>query len=152
MQPTFSGDVVMGGLKAHGNFPLAVFAGLIAALIATLLWLGVTLVIGRYVEYGVLVVAAFVGLAIRLGGHGSSPLYGLLGAILTLLCCLPVAVLAAIQSATTGQFDLYTILTKVDFAGLINTILTQTTPPMYVVYGIGLLEAYVFSIRKPRYE
>jgi len=59
-------------------------------------------------------------------------------------------VIAAVQNATTGQFDFYTIYTRVDLPQLMNTILSKTTPTMYVVYGIGLGEAFVLSIRKAK--
>jgi hypothetical protein len=69
---------------------------------------------------------------------------------LTLLSSVTVVVWAAIQTATTGQFDFYTLFTRVDLPQLMNTIVSQTTPLMYGVYGIGLLEAYVLSRRKPK--
>jgi hypothetical protein len=150
MQQTVADKVLYDGVRTEGNFILAVCAGLIAAILATLIWLGITAVVGHYIVYVVLGVAAFIGLAIRMGGHGPSPLFGLLGAFLTLLSSVTVVVWAAIQTATTGQFDFYTLFTRVDLPQLMNTIVSQTTPLMYGVYGIGLLEAYVLSRRKPK--
>jgi hypothetical protein len=150
MQESFSDDVLTDGIKTGGNFILAVCAGMMAAMIATLIWLGITAMVGHDVVYIVLGVGAFIGLAVRIGGHGSSILFGLLGAMMTLLSCFFVVVIAAVQTATTGQFDFYTIFTRVDLAQLMNTILTQTTPEMYAVYGIGLVEAFVLSIRKAK--
>jgi len=133
MQQNFADDVLHDAVRTKGNFTLAVCAGLIAAILATLIWLGITVMAGHYVVYVVLGVAAFIGLAIRMGGHGPSPLFGLLGALLTLLSCVTVVVWAAIHTATTRQFDFYTLFTRVDLLQLMNTIVSQTTPLMYGV-------------------
>ena len=148
MEHTFPEDVLPDEVPSNGNLVLALIAGLAAAVVGSLVWMGITLAAGWHVGYVALGIGALVGLAIRFAGRGSHIIYGVMGVVFTLLSCLVGEIGVAIQSATTPQFDFYAVLMRVDLAAMVANIITQTSPMMAVVYAVGLLEAYKLSIRK----
>jgi hypothetical protein len=149
MSQQFSKDVVMDGLPSRKeNLPFGILAGTVAAVIGSLAWMGITIVTGWHVGYVALGVGALVGLAIRFFGNGTSMIFGIVGAVLTLLGCLGGEILTVIQLATTPQHDFFDILKSVDLVQVVINILKQTEPIMYLIYAIGIFEGYKLSIRK----
>lgn len=148
MEQGFSGHVLFDGIKPGHAFILAILAGMIAAFLGALLWMAVTVATGLHIGYVALAVGAFVGFTVRVTGNGSSPIYGLVGAAWTLVSCVTGEVLAAIQLQTNPQANFYTVFMHTNLIDLVTALATETTPMMYVIYGIGIFEGYMFSIRK----
>ena len=149
MSDQFSRAVPVDGVPGRGaNMILGLIAGTVAALIGAGIWMGVELATGLTIGYVALGVGALVGLTIRAAGNGSSPVFGIMGAILTLAGCVLGEVMATIQTMTTAQSDFYTIATTIDYSQLISGILDHTTPISYLIYGIGIFEGYKLSMRK----
>jgi hypothetical protein len=143
----FSDEVIVDGVKEEGNVILAVIAGLVASVLGAVLWFSVTLATATHWGLMALAVGALVGLAIRFAGGGTSPLFGLLGAVYTLLSCLAGEVMVAIQFSTSNQMDFYAVLVRTDLAQLVSNLAMQTSPLMYLIYGIAIFEGYRLSIR-----
>jgi hypothetical protein len=149
MTPTFSRDVVNDGVSGRGeNLILGLLAGVVAAVIGALVWMGITVSTGLHVGYVAIGVGALVGFAIRLAGNGRSPVYSFAGALLTLLGCLGGEILAVVYQGTSAQHDFFYVLTHVDLAALVEVIVTQMSPITYFIYAIGILEGYKLSVRR----
>jgi hypothetical protein len=149
MSQQFARDVAMDGVRGRGeNLFLALLAGIVAAILGALLWMGVTVVTGMHIGYVAIGVGALVGFAVRYGGNGHGMIYGIIGALLTFVGCLGGEILSLVQLASTPQHDFYNTLTSVDLTQLIPTIFSKMDPIMYLIYGIGIFEGYKLSIRK----
>jgi hypothetical protein len=147
MSHQFSKDVSMGVSGSHGNIVPAVLAGLIAAIIGAAIWMGITVATGFHVGYVALGVGALVGYAVRVGGNGTTMIYGIVGAIFTFLGCLAGEVLSVLEKSTSAQQGLFDLVRTTDLVALISNIFAHTDPIMYLIYAIGIFEGYKFSIR-----
>ncbi len=140
----------MDGVAGRGaNLFLAILAGIVAAGLGALIWMGITLATsGFHIGYVALGVGALVGLAIRFAGNGRSMVFGILGAVLTFAGCLGGEILARVQLLVTPQHDFYATLISADKTALVTNIINQTDPIMYLIYAIGIFEGYKLSMRK----
>jgi hypothetical protein len=149
MSQQFGKDVVWDGVRARGeNLFLGILAGIFAAGVGALVWMGITVATGMHVGYVAIGVGALVGLAIRYAGNGRGMIYGIIGAVLTLAGCLGGDVLAVVQQSVSPERDFYNTLITLDLVQLITTIFSKMDPIMYLIYGIGIFEGYKLSIRK----
>jgi hypothetical protein len=146
----FADHVVIGNPRLEGNIPVALLAGLMAACLGSLFWVGYTAATGAHVFWLALPVAALVGLTVRFVGGGTTPLFGLIAAVFTLLGSLGGQVGAEIFSGMSSLFDFYDVMTRVNFAQLGESLLNQALPFGYIVYAMALFGAYRVAMQKPR--
>jgi hypothetical protein len=145
----FAKDVVMDGVRGRGdNLFLGILAGLVAAAVGAGIWMGITIATGMHVGYVALGVGALVGLAVRVAGNGTGMIFGIIGALFTLLGCLGGEILTVVQLSSTAERDFFTTLTTLNLTQTISNIVNHMDPIMYLIYGIGIFEGYKFSIRK----
>jgi hypothetical protein len=137
-------------MNHNGNLLLGILAGLGAAIVGALVWMGVTVATGLHVGYVALGVGALVGLAIRWAGRGTTPVFGFAGAILTIIGCIAGESLTVIQliAAHQGQ-GFFDILPRVNPGKLVEAVITDSSPITYLIYAIGVWEGYKLSIFKP---
>jgi len=148
MSDKFTGISTKDGVRGEGDsLILGMLAGVIAALIGAGLWMAFKVATGWDVGYLAFGIGAFVGFAIRAAGNGSSFIFGVAGAVLTFLSCVTGEFLARVQLATTPQHDFYGVLTHIDPIEMVNSMVTQTQAMMWVIFAIGIIEGYKFSIR-----
>lgn len=69
------------------NLVFAVVAGIVAMLVGTAIWVGVTVATNFQIGYMAVGVGFLVGLAMRFAGRGVGQPYHVVGAVLTLLGC-----------------------------------------------------------------
>jgi hypothetical protein len=149
MSQQFAKDVAMDGVRGRGeNLPFGILAGTVAAIVGALIWMGITIVTGLHVGYVALGVGALVGVAVRFAGNGTGMIFGIIGAVLTLIGCLGGEILTVVQLSTTPQRDFYSVLTTLDWTQMITNIFKGMDPIMYLIYAIGIFEGYKLSIRK----
>jgi hypothetical protein len=149
MSQQFAKDVSVDGVRGREeNLLFGILAGAVAAGVGAAIWMGITVMTGVHVGYVALGVGALVGLAVRFVGNGRSMIFGIIGAVLTLLGCLGGEVLTVAQLASTPQRDFYSTLTTIDLTQLLNNIFNRMDPIMYLIYAIGIFEGYKLSIRK----
>jgi len=148
MHQKFSGAVAYDGVRSRGsNFFLGLICGIIAAILGAAIWFALVVGTGQHVGIVAIGIGALIGVTIRLAGNGQSFIYGVVGAVLTALSCIAGEVLTTIQLGTAPEHDFYSVMTSIDPAEMLTSMATQTSSPMWVVYGIGILEGYLFSIR-----
>lgn len=151
MSIKFAGDVVTDGVRSHGeNIVLAILAGTVAAGLGAGLWMMVAVATGMHIGYVALGVGALVGLAVRMAGNGRGMVFGIIGAVLTLVGCLAGEVLTVVQLSTNAERDFYQSLTSLDIGQLVANISDRMNeqPIMYLIYAIGIFEGYKLSIKK----
>jgi len=149
MAQQFARDVAMDGVRGRGeNLFLGILAGSVAAVLGALIWMGITVATGLHVGYVALGVGALVGLAVRYAGNGTGMIFGITGAVLTLVGCLGGEILTVIQLQVTPQRDFLNVLTTVDLSQIVLAIFAKMDVLMYVIYAIGIYEGFKLSIRK----
>lgn len=133
------------------NFPLAVAAGLGAALVGAVLWAAFTYVTGY--ELGLIAVAlgAFVGIAIRKAGNGREAHFAFLGVVCAALGCLLGIILSydAFLAKEAGQPFLST-MAQLGVGGSIELALKAGSPMDFLFIAIAIWEAFKFSTRHGR--
>jgi hypothetical protein len=149
MSEQFAKDVSVDGVRGREeNLLFGILAGALAAIIGAAIWMGITVMTGMHVGYVALGVGALVGLTVRFVGNGRGMIFGIIGAVLTLLGCLGGEILTVVQLASTPQHNFYDTLTTIDLTQLLNNIFDRMNPIMYLIYAISIFEGYKLSIRK----
>lgn len=132
-----------------GNVGLALGAGLVAALIGAAIWMGITVATGMHIGYVALGIGALVGYAVRVAGKGYTPVFGVIGALLTLLGCLLGQIAAEVQlaakEAAMGFFD---VISSVGLVQIVTLVVQHTGPITYFIYAIGIYEGYKLSMNR----
>ncbi len=136
-------------LLREQNLVLGILAGAGAALAGALIWMGITIATQMQLGLVAIAIGAGVGYAVRYAGKGVTKVYGVVGAVLTLLSCLAGEVCTVIQmAATSAGIGFFEALSRVDFGVVIQNVVTNSSVITYVIYGIGIYEGYKFSFRK----
>jgi len=149
MADQFGKDVTVDGVRGHGqNFVLAVMAGVFAAIIGALIWMGVQVTMHLKIGFVAIAIGVLVGFAIRVAGNGRGVLFGVLGAVLTFAGCLGGEILANLYEASSAQQGMFDLAKSVDYVQMITVIFSKMDPIGYVIYGIGIFEGYKLSMRK----
>ena len=135
---------------AESNLPLAVLGGAVAALIGAGLWALITVTTGYQIGFMAIGVGFLVGYAVRLLGKGSTPVFGALGALLSLAGCVAGNVLAiAGFIASDVEQPFFSVLSQIEMAA-IPSMLSETFSAIDVVfYAIAVYEGYKLSINAP---
>jgi hypothetical protein len=81
----------------------AVLAGFFAALVGAVLWAVITVALKAQIGFMAIGVGLLVAWAVRTLGKGSSPTYGVIGAVFALFGCVLGNLLAACGFLATGQ-------------------------------------------------
>ena len=143
------GNAVNRVETASGNLALGLGAGIVAALLGAALWMGITVVTGLHIGYVALGVGALVGYAVRVAGKGHTPVFGVMGGVLTLIGCLlgqmGAEVELAAKQASVGFFD---VISSVGLSPLLSAMFAGTGPITYFIYAIGIYEGYKLSINR----
>lgn len=138
-------EQALAQLRSGQNFPLAIVAGLAAAIVGAVVWAGV--VYATNYEIGLIAVAlgAVVGLAIRATGHGVDQKFGILGGACAAFGWGLGTVLADVGLAAQ-QFDkpFMEVLTTADLMALISTL---ASPMDLLFLGIAVFEGYKLAFR-----
>ena len=147
MADQFSKGVTVG-VEQRGNVFLGLMAGIIAAVLGAVIWMAVQ--VGLNLQLGLVAIAigAMVGFAIRVAGHGSHVLFGVMGAVLTLAGCLGGEILSQLYVASSAQQGMLALAASTDYIQLIQNIFSHMDVIGYVIYGIGIYEGYKLSIVK----
>jgi hypothetical protein len=135
---------------SQSNLPLAILGGAVAALIGAALWALITVTTGYQIGFMAIGVGFLVGYAVRLLGKGSTPVFGAVGALLSLGGCVAGNVLAitGFIANDVGQ-PFFSVLSQMEMAA-IPSMLTETFSAIDVVfYAIAVYEGYKLSFVAP---
>jgi hypothetical protein len=136
-------------LRSQQNLLGGVLGGIAGAAVGAALWAGVTVATGYQIGWMAVGVGFLVGYAVRVFGKGLDPIFGVIGAVLSLVGCgignlLTVCGFVA-QQESLAFFD---VLTRLDL-GIAQELMAATFSPMDVLfYGIAVYEGYKLSFRR----
>ena len=139
----------MEQLKMEQNLAFGIIAGLVAALVSALLWAVITASTGYQIGYMALAVGFLVGYAVRIGGKGIDPVFGVIGAVLAFLGCLAGNFFSNIKfladTLSIGYFDVFSAL---PFDMMVDMMVHTFSVIDILFYGIAIYEGYKSSFRK----
>jgi len=134
--------------RARQNFPLAVIAGLTAAIGGAVLWAAVTVSTEYKLGLMALVVGYVVGQAIRIAGQGLDAKFGYLGAACGFLGCAGGTVLCNIVFFAQAKSLSFAQMLDLMTPELLMRLAQVAFDPMDIVFvGIGVYEGYKFAFK-----
>lgn len=137
-------------LLAEQNLPKAVLLGAIASIVGAIAWGLVSVSTGYQIGYMVIGVGFLVGIAMR-QGKGVTPVFGIIGAALSLLSCVMGDYFSIIGFVSKEyEISFMDALTGIDF-GEISSLMMENLASMTIVfYGIALYEGYKLSFSEQK--
>lgn len=137
-------------LKLQQNLPLGILGGIVAGIIACFLWIYLSLLFKVQIGYFAIGVGIVIGFAIRFFGKGLDKIFGICGAIISLVCCLLgnflILIISVAETAEMGE--LLMILKEIDY-NYLPEIMIETFHPMDLVfYVLAMVSGYSFSFRR----
>jgi len=132
--------------KDNQNLLFAVIGGAIATLVGGGLWAVITVFTDHQIGWMAIGIGVLVGFTVRLCGKGFDQIYGIIGAVLSLLGCLIGNILTIIIVLSTNQnIPILQLLMSLDIK-VTTEIMINTFQLMDVLfYGIAIYEGYRFS-------
>jgi len=136
-------------LRSQQSLVAGLGAGGLAAAVGAALWAAITVFTGYQIGWMAVGVGFLVGLAVRAAGKGIDPVFGVLGACLSLLGCAAGNLLAVCGLAAQQEsMALLEVLSRLD-ADVVRQLMVATFSPMDLLfYGIALYEGYKLSFRQ----
>ncbi|MEZ6135270.1 MAG: hypothetical protein R3C53_10205 [Pirellulaceae bacterium] len=138
-------------LLQQQNFPLAIVAGLIAAIAGGFAWAAITVATGFQIGWLAVGIGFLVGVAVRSAGKGLTKKFGIAGGLLALFGCALGNLLAmcAILAEQMGAPFVSTSLTILsDPVAAVELMKAGFSPIDVLFYGIAVYEGYKFSFRE----
>jgi len=131
--------------RAQQSLPLAIIAGLAAALVGAVLWAVVTYATDMKIGWMAIGVGFLVGYAMRFG-RGIDASFKIIGAIYALLGCAfgNVLTIYAYAAHNTGM-TVFDVMTRVDFGQIISIMGKSFSPMDILFYGIAVYQGWRFS-------
>jgi hypothetical protein len=148
-----SGTSFEANTLSQNNVPLAILAGLAAAVVSAGIWAAVTVATKFQIGWMAVGVGFLVGYAVRWGGKGTTPVFGVIGAALALLGCLLGNLLSTCGfAANEYELSFWTVLWRVVAnPSVIGELFKATFQPMDLLfYGIAVYEGFRFSVRSAK--
>ncbi len=141
-------DLARQRLRAEQNLPMGLLFGTVASLAGAGLWAAITAATGFQIGWMAVGVGVLVGIAMRKGGRGMDPMFGVAGAALSLVGCVAGNLLAGCVFVAANEGTTFLqVLASLD-SGLAFRILSAMASPIDLLfYGIALYEGYRLSLR-----
>ena len=136
-------------LRSEQNLPAGVVAGLIAALLSAGIWALITALIGYQIGFMAIGVGFVVGYTVRIVGKGIDPIFGIVGALLSLIGCAIGNLLTMTYFIAVQESIAYLELLADMNVDLAIEIMVVTFDPMDIlVYGIAVYFGYRYAFRQ----
>lgn len=134
--------------KSDQSLVLGIIGGVVAAIVSAILWAVITAVTHAQIGFIAVGVGFLVGMAVRLFGRGSDPIFGMVGAVLSLAAILVGNLLAAaIFVSNDLKIPLAEVLPILLKPGVAGQVLSDGFSVIDLVfYGIALYEGYRFAV------
>ena len=135
--------------REEQNLAMAVIYGLFAALAGAAVWAGVTIATEYQIGWMAIGIGFLVGIAVRAGGKGIDPIYGIVGAALSLVGC-ALGNLFTIAWFVSQQYGVPVseVLAGLDL-DLVIELMSSTFQFMDVLfYGLAVYFGYRYAFRQ----
>ena len=135
-------------LRQEQNLLVGVMAGFLAAVAGAVVWAGVTVSAGYQVGWLAIAIGLVTGLAVRLGGKGIDKVFGVVGAVLSLLGCAlgNVFTIAWFISIEPGM-PVLDVLGDMDIPIVIELIMESFQVTDILFYAMAVYFGYRYSFR-----
>ena len=135
--------------REEQNLLAGFVAGLLAAVLGAVVWAGLTVAAGFQTGWFAVGIGFAVGLAVRSGGKGVDPVFGVIGAVLSLLGCVlgNVLTIAWFISIDSGM-PVIDVLSQMDVEIAIELIMESIQVTDILFYGMAVYFGYRFSLRE----
>ena len=142
-------QMAMEQLRSEQNLVMAVLAGLVAAVFGAGAWAAATVVSGYQVGWMAIVIGLAVGFTVRIVGKGMDQVYGIAGAVLSLIgCALGNLLTVAYYIADDAGIPYVELLAQLELDAAIE-IMTATFEPMDILfYAIAVYFGYRYAFRQ----
>lgn len=140
-------------LRSQQNLALGALAGVAAGAVGAGVWAGVTVATGYQIGWMAVAVGLLVGFAVRVAGKGIDGIFGVVGAVISLVGCAVGNLLGVCgMIASQESMGFVEVLSRLDFA-VVQELMVATFNPMDLLfYGIAVYEGYRFSFRQVTQE
>lgn len=136
-------------LDSEQNLPLGVIAGLVASLVGGVAWAGITFATETQIGFMAVGVGFLVGFAVRVAGKGISAIFGVFGAVFSLLGCLIGNLLAVTAFvAAANDIELLDALGQLDLELVQELMVASFTVIDLLFYGIAAYVGYRLAFRQ----
>lgn len=143
------GDTIsLEELRAQQNLPMGLVGGILASILCILVWSLITVLTKYQITYMAIGVGFAVGFSVQKLGKGITPIYGVIGAILSLLTCFIGNLISSVcLIADEVNFSYSEAFSSLD-SDTIIMIIKETFQFMDLVfYGIAIYTGYICSIK-----
>jgi phosphate/sulfate permease len=136
-------------LKSTQRFGPALILGVTAMLVAAVLWAAISYVSGWKIGFMAIGVGALVGFAVKIGGRGVTPLFGVMGATLAVVGCVAGDVFA-VAAFVARQYDegLFEVLSRLTVPVAVEILRATFQPIDVLFYAIAIYFGYKFSFAR----
>lgn len=142
-------EAMLSKLRMEQNMVGGIFAGLAASLTGAAIWAGVTVATDYQIGWMAVGVGFLVGMAVRVVGKGIEPVFGVIGAGLSLLGCMLGNLLAVCAVvASQEEIPLSTLLAHLNPVIAMEFMSATFHPMDLLFYGLAIYEGYKLSFRQ----
>ena len=139
----------MEKLKLEQNLPLGILGGVLASIVGAILWAAITVATEYQIGYMAIAVGFLVGYTIRFMGKGIDQVFGISGAILSVIGCLLGNFFSIVGFIANAEGLGYVETLSLIEISQIPEIMGDTFQIMDLLfYGIAIYEGYNFSFRQ----
>lgn len=134
-------------LQNQQSLPVALVAGIGAAIVSAIIWAAITIVTEYQIGWMAVGVGVLVGLAVRCG-KGVDRVYSVVGAALALIGCILGNFFSIVGFvAKQEQMNVFSILGAIDYLKVPSVMIEASSPMDLLFYGIAMYEGYKLSVR-----
>ncbi len=141
-------EQLMLAKQAEQSLPLALLAGLAAAIVSSVIWAAITYKTGYQIGFMAVGVGFLVGYGVKYLGKGMTSTFGIIGAAFALFGCLfgnLLTALVALSQIEGSSFGLV-LSAFLTSPGLVIDIMVETFSPIDLLfYAIAVYEGYKLS-------
>jgi hypothetical protein len=136
-------------LRLEQNMPLALLAGVAAAVIGAVLWAIITVATNLQIGYMAVGLGFLVGYTVRFAGKGFDQAFGILGAGLALCGCLLGNLFSLVGFIAEDEgLGYMQVLLGIDYSVVPQVMIATFSPIDLLFYGLAIYEGYRFSFRQ----
>jgi uncharacterized membrane protein YsdA (DUF1294 family) len=143
----------MQRMQSQQSLPGALVGGLLGAVGGAAAWAAITVTTKFQIGFMAIGVGILVGVLVRKMGRGIAPVYGITGAVFSLLGCVAGNLLTTCWFISEHEHTAFTSVLASLTPDAITSILTATFDIMDALfYGIAIYEGYKLSFRQFTHE
>ncbi len=140
-------------MRTEQNLLLATLAGTAGALLGASAWAVVTYLTNYQIGWMAVGIGFLVGFMVRAAGKGIDPVYGAVGAALSVLGCVAGNLLTiCIAISQQQQMPLLEVITRLNPAAIPQLMVATFHPMDLLFYGIAVYYGYKLSFRQVTQE